>query len=146
MTREEALRIYEKEVDHFNQTRSVQWRFNVATWTLLLVSTYFVKSKGIEIPVSKLYLASVFFILVYSYFIYLNQLSLKASKQIWNSILRQLNHSNEKPFIDVNISRLTKSYWTGWRGFWWTLYFTISTSILLSILIFILTTKTRCNC
>ena len=41
MTPTEAIEIYKAEKEKFNETREIQWKFNIAMWGLITAAIYF---------------------------------------------------------------------------------------------------------
>lgn len=106
MTSQEALEIYKLQHSRFQKSQELQWKFNIAMWTFIAASIYFVDNRK-HLPHHTLFNDSNVVILIilwgllHRQFVRLNQRALGVSKAIWEKILRQLEMDQQKITIDV---------------------------------------------
>ncbi|HLG34411.1 MAG TPA: hypothetical protein VI757_05975 [Bacteroidia bacterium] len=105
MRREEAIEIYKTEMQRWESTRSIQWKFNIGLWTVLALAINFKKELGFtEYDHTSYYsnqvcyyhvalLLSVAILAIHSWLVYLIQYSLEVSKEICKNIRDDLNRS-----------------------------------------------------
>lgn len=134
MTRSEAIVVYELNHQRFDKTREIQWKFNVAMWTLLAASIYFFRSHHIIKCNCIFWILWILFFLSHSLFIYLTQRSLQFSKDACNYILESLNNSEERLVINWNKESIDKNIKLGPKAKLWITFQLLATLILLIIL------------
>ncbi|HEY6062883.1 MAG TPA: hypothetical protein VIV35_04705 [Chitinophagaceae bacterium] len=139
MTTDQALRLAEKEMDRFESTRSIQWKFNFTVWALIASIIYFFQKEQIYFNPGNLRWGCVFFITLYIVFIYMNQSSLATSKAVWNDIIKKINAvgPNDPDHITVDIKKITEKSHFKFQDGLWILFYIYATGFLLFTLIHI---------
>ena len=139
MKREEAMEVYKAERLHFDKTREIQWKFNIALWTLISLGITLSQDTKKYIDPSIAVIMSVVFVLTHFLFALLTQSSLDSNKVVWTHVINQLNSKSEFVSIDV-ISAINKAKKDGDRGdslksISWVFFQSLATAALLSIFI-----------
>lgn len=133
------MAIYKSHVDRFEDTRNLQWKFNVAAWTLLSAAIYFKGTSDICIPTWTVYVASGTLLVGHLMFAILTQISLNSSKAICHGILKKMNDYATSNDIDVNVKKLGEDRkWKKKDNLW--VFLQLLFTVFL-IMIFIWTTK-----
>ncbi|MEP2025569.1 MAG: hypothetical protein ABJH98_04410 [Reichenbachiella sp.] len=110
MTRQEALEFYKLRKGKFFNTRSIQWKMNIAIWTLFVFATYH-KSKLALSNDCAVLISSVIIIGVYMWFIISIQVSLDYDKRQNDQIISQLNDSNNDDIkIELDSKKTNSGY------------------------------------
>lgn len=140
MTRDEAVSFTKATRERFEKTREIQWKMNVAIWTLIAAAIFlFAKEPSIRFHKSgSLIFFSILFGITHFIFIYMTQRSLETSKRIEEYIFKKLNEENSglKEF-EVDIKKLTRFWLLSLPGWFWLLFQMASTFLLLLIFIHI---------
>lgn len=77
MNKQDLLEIYKVEADKYNKTRDIQWKMNVAIWSLLIAATYFDFAKEFNYFVR--FIICIFAFLIHAWFVSVIQGSLNRS-------------------------------------------------------------------
>jgi hypothetical protein len=140
MTRDEAINFVKASRERFEKTREIQWKMNVAIWTLMAAAIYlFAKEPSIRFTKSctLIFLAIVFGI-THLLFVYIIQRSLETSKSIEDHIFTKLNEQNSSlQQFEVDIRKLSSFWSISPPGLFWLLFQMASTTILLIIFVHI---------
>jgi len=138
MTREEAVNFIQASRERFEKTRAIQWRMNVAIWTLMAAAIYlFAKEPSIRFSCDWWLISLAgFFGVTHLLFIYIIQRSLETSKRIEDHIFTKLNEKNSSlREFEVNVKEVTNFWRISWPGVFWLLFQMASTLLLLLIFI-----------
>src|SRR5689334_11739977 len=95
MKREEIHEVYKAERSKSEKTRNIQWKFNIALWTLLAAAIWFFNDKKVGTFRNFLIPAAIWFIWGHFLFVYLTQKALAAYRLMSNLTLDTLNKSND---------------------------------------------------
>jgi len=136
MTREEAIEIYKVQHSKFQKSQDLQWKFNIAMWTLIAAGIYFVgnrtfKVNGWDIPIVLLLI--ICFALSHRQFAKLNQRALGVGKAIWGTILIKLQ-SNDCSDIKVDFKKISEDFKLTPRDKKWIFFQVFATVVLLTVL------------
>lgn len=136
MTPEQALEVYKIQHSRFEKTREIQWKFNLATWTLLVLAISFSEKMANMCP-CLIWILSVAYIISHAIFVYRTQDNLGLNKAIWSDILEKLNPvtSATQPPIQIDIPDIKKK--PRWKSTdtYWLIFQMIVTLILIIIFI-----------
>jgi hypothetical protein len=69
MENDNLKEIYKVEAEKYNKTRDIQWKMNLAFWTLLIVAIYAKTKHELRIPISAEISAGVLFIVFHLLFV-----------------------------------------------------------------------------
>src|SRR5205823_320310 len=118
----------------FNETREIQWKFNIAMWGLITAAIYFFEKREQKTSGAHwwIIILSIVFFLAHFLFIRLTQRSLGVSKLICKNILEQLN--DNKPNVIVSIDKADKEYRTGTDAWWITFQLTATAVLIITLL------------
>jgi len=140
MNRQESLEMYKIQHTKFQKTQDLQWKFNIATWTLMAASIYFFSNyynNNPNIPLWIIIVLCVSFFFTHLLYVCLTQNSLAVSKAIWCKILEGLNlEKTIKKNIYISIESITKQHGIRSKTFWkenwgWITFQMVITMILL---------------
>ena len=140
MTRDEAVNLTKVTRERFEKTREIQWKMNVAKWTLMAAAIYlFAKEPSIRFSRGcPLIFFAVIFGVTHLLFIYMTQLSLETSKRIEEYIFTKLNEQNSSlSQFEIDIKKITSFWLISFPGWVWLLFQMASTSLLLVIFVHI---------
>lgn len=136
MTRDEAVNLTKATRERFEKTREIQWKMNVAIWTLMAAAIYlFAKEPTIRFSLNlQFILLTIIFGLTHLVFVYMTQRSLETSKRIEEYIFAKLNENNSglKEF-EVDVKKITNFWWISRPGWFWLAFQMTSTTLLLII-------------
>lgn len=132
MKREEILEVYKVECSRNEKTRNIQWRFNIALWTLLALAILYFKGKELDnIQHLVLVVLSILFICAHFLFIYLTQRALEAYRRMADAALDALDRS-EKDFIEFSIRYIKNIRLRKWAKWW--IVFQVGITVILVII------------
>jgi len=138
MTRDEAVNITKATRERFEKTREIQWKMNVAIWTLIVAAIYlFAKEPSIRFSQNWLVITfTIIFGFTHLIFIYMTQRSLETSKRIEEYIYKKLNEENSSlTQFEVDIKKITNFCWISRPGWFWLVFQMASTILLLRMFI-----------
>jgi hypothetical protein len=123
------IEIYKSEMERFNATREIQWKFNIAIWTLLaLAIEFFAANDKVCISCCLLIILLIICGVLHFIFIRLVQGSLRSSKNKWNEMRKKLGETGEN------------TNWSQKDSLW--VLFQIGITIILLIVLFCV----KCHC
>jgi hypothetical protein len=137
MTRNELLEFYKTERTRFEKTRDIQWKFNIALWTLLALAISFLKPETIGKCYCLLFIALILFISCHLLFAILTQRGLIGSRTLSNNILDALDRNNDNE-IEFGERRIYPLRWTT-NDYLWIIFQTLGSVMLILVLIMKLT-------
>src|SRR5882672_1909236 len=131
MTYEEELKlkIYDAEQKKFSNTQGLQWKFNIAVWSLMALCIKYVSSPSVKIGIDDgWFKALLFFWLIFHLtYVVLIQNSLQSSKNICNPIRREASLTeDEKNWIGKILHK---------RTFWLWVLFQIGITVILAVVL-----------
>lgn len=135
MKPEHALEVYKTQHSRFEKTREIQWRFNIATWTLIVLAISF-SEKLSNISECLIWLLCIAYIASHITFIYRTQANLCLTKAIWSDILDQLNVDTDSDRnIEINVPEIKSKLKWKYTDTYWVIFQMIVTIILVIIFI-----------
>ena len=99
------VEFYKVEAEKYNKTRDVQWKMNLAFWTVLIVAIYSKTKEGFTLDSLPLWLQAIIlilFIYVHSIFIFQIQGSLNRSLGRMRNLGAYLVEKEEKDTTSIN--------------------------------------------
>lgn len=137
MTRNELLEFFKSERTRFEKTRDIQWKFNIALWTLLALAISFLKADDVGECYCLLVISLILFIICHLLFVTLTQRGLIGSRTLSNKILDALdkNSGNEIEFGERRVNPLA---WTT-NDYLWIVFQVLGSVMLMLVLIMKLT-------
>lgn len=139
MTRQELLDIAKLANARFDKTREIQWKFNIAAWTLVVAGIYFFggdKSRN-PVPICAVWILTILFLATHTIFFYRTQISLASSKAVEDHIFKLLSNSNESEGFRIDIDEIASKAGISSRGISWLLFQILSTAILLAFFVLV---------
>ena len=137
MTREEAFEVSKRAIDRFDKSRSLQWRFNVAVWTLIVAGIYFFSKETIHIGKFYIWFFSCLFFLSHAFFVVMIQLSLVGSLLVERYIYDCLNNNPKETEINVDVKTITDKSRINRKGGYWLAFQLLTTIVLLAFFILV---------
>lgn len=135
MNAEHALEVYKVQHARFEKTREIQWKFNIATWTLLALAIAYVEKLS-AICECLIWVLSMAYIFAHVTFIYKTQENLNLTKAIWCDILEKLNKvTSSQQIIEVDVPAIKKEHKWKRSDSYWVFFQLIVTLILITIFI-----------
>jgi hypothetical protein len=133
------LELYKAQMEHFNNTRDFEWRINLALWSAILVITGFLVGK-VTIDSSSLWIFAAIFLW---HFIWMIQI--QKTEDTDEHVMRAYRqHIEELAAWKVPPPEKGEWFlrfrWLPSGGFWWVVYETLATGVLLVLAWWALTT------
>lgn len=129
MTRQELMEVYKAEHERYNKTRDIQWRFNIAAWTLILVAIYASRKGELKMTAQDVMPVCITFTFLYSLAVWLLQVSMQVSRKIFVQVMKKLNEEEKQEGFKVIFKQETRL-----RGskawIWWILQIATVISLL----------------
>lgn len=122
------MEVYNAEMRKYDKTRDIQWKFNIASWTLLGLGIRF-REYTLSVSPSLRALIISGFVLLHGLFAYLNQHGLKITGSKAENIKCELNKFG--PEVDRIIPSKFSLPWNAFDILW--LIFQIGATIMLAL-------------